>query len=275
MKQPVLTVCGDSTFYHAVIPALINAVHHRANMILIVLDNGGTAMTGFQPHPGLTVNAMGEEAPAVDIARICEAIGVKVEIRDPFNLEETRKAINCFLEEEGGVRVLILRQICGLSPEKKAVKRYEVRIDEALCLGENCGCNRLCTRIFRCPGINWDGQKKKARIDEVICAGCGVCSSICPAGAIKRGGGGIRSEETAVVEGSLQYCDYRRRRSGKCHGIEIAGQYAGAKGLPGYHRRNIRGVSAGRLRDESSQGFGRISMESPDPKGEGGYHCRP
>jgi indolepyruvate ferredoxin oxidoreductase alpha subunit len=186
MEQPVLTVCGDSTFYHAVIPALINAVHHRANMILIVLDNGGTAMTGFQPHPGLTVNAMGEEAPSVDIARICEAIGVKVEIRDPFDLEETRKAINCFLEEEGGVRVLILRQICGLSPEKKAVKRYEVRIDEALCLGENCGCNRLCTRIFRCPGINWDGQKKKARIDDVICAGCGVCSSVCPAGAIKR-----------------------------------------------------------------------------------------
>jgi len=186
MEQPVLTVCGDSTFYHAVIPALINAVHHRANMILIVLDNGGTAMTGFQSHPGLTVNAMGEEAPAVDIARICEAIGVKVEIRDPFDLEETRETINRLLEDEEGVRVLILRQICGLSPEKKAAKRYEVRIDEALCLGENCGCNRLCTRIFRCPGINWDRQKKKARIDEVICAGCGVCSSICPAGAIKR-----------------------------------------------------------------------------------------
>ena len=186
MEQPVLTVCGDSTFYHAVMPALINAVHHAANMTLIVLDNGGTAMTGFQSHPGLTVNAMGEEVPAVDIAKICESLGVRVEIRDPFDLEETRKVINRFLEEEDGVRVLILRQICGLSPEKKAVKRYEMRVDEELCLGENCGCNRLCTRIFRCPGINWDKEKKKARIDEVICAGCGVCSFICPAEAIKR-----------------------------------------------------------------------------------------
>lgn len=186
MEQPILTVCGDSTFYHAVIPALINAVHHAANMTLIVLDNGGTAMTGFQSHPGLKVNAMGQGAPAVDIAKICRSLGIRVEIRDPFDLEETRKTINRLLEDEEGVRVLILRQICGLSPEKKAAKRYEVRIDEALCLGEDCGCNRLCTRIFRCPGINWDRQQKKARVDEVICAGCGVCSSICPAGAIKR-----------------------------------------------------------------------------------------
>ena len=186
MEQTVLAVCGDSTFYHAVIPALINAVHHRANITLIILDNGGTAMTGFQPHPGLVVNAMGEEVPAVDIAEICRAIGARVEIRDPFALEETQKTINRFLEDEEGVKVLILRQICGLSPEKKAGKGYRMRVDEELCLGEDCGCNRLCTRIFRCPGINWDREKKKAVIDEVICAGCGVCSFICPVEAIKK-----------------------------------------------------------------------------------------
>jgi indolepyruvate ferredoxin oxidoreductase alpha subunit len=129
---------------------------------------------------------MGQGVPAVDIAKICRSLGIRVEIRDPFDLEETRKTINRLLEDEEGVRVLILRQICGLSPERKAAKRYEVQIDEALCLGEDCGCNRLCTRIFRCPGINWDRQKKKARIDEVICAGCGVCSCVCPVGAIKR-----------------------------------------------------------------------------------------
>jgi len=186
MEQPVLAVCGDSTFYHSVIPALINAVHNRANITLLVLDNGGTAMTGFQPHPGLKLSAMGQETPVVDIVRICEAIGARVEIRDPFELEETREAINRFLEDEEGVKVLVLRQICALSPEKRAGKRYEVRIDETVCLGENCGCNRLCTRIFRCPGINWSREKRKAVIDNVICAGCGVCSFICPSGAIKK-----------------------------------------------------------------------------------------
>ncbi|MDI6726898.1 MAG: thiamine pyrophosphate-dependent enzyme, partial [Smithellaceae bacterium] len=93
LNQPVLTVCGDSTFYHAAIPALINAVHHRANILMIILDNSGTAMTGFQPHPGLGVNAMGEESPQVDIARICEAIGARVAHADPFDLEETGKIL--------------------------------------------------------------------------------------------------------------------------------------------------------------------------------------
>lgn len=186
MDQPVLAVCGDSTFFHAVMPALVNAVHHNSNITLVVLDNSGTAMTGFQPHPGLTVNAMGEEAPAIDIAKVCEAMGAMVEIRDPFDLEGTRNTLNRLIEKEEGVKVFILRQGCALSPEKRHAKEYDMRIDEALCLGEDCGCNRLCTRIFQCPGLVWDREKNRAMIDEVLCVGCGVCSSICPAGAIMK-----------------------------------------------------------------------------------------
>jgi indolepyruvate ferredoxin oxidoreductase alpha subunit len=186
MDQPALAVCGDSTFFHAAMPALVNAVHHRANVMFVVLDNCGTAMTGFQPHPGLTVDAMGQEVPSVDIARICEAIGAKVvETRDPFDIEETRGTLNRLLEQEG-VKVLILRQICALSPEKKAKKQFTMKVDESRCRGEECGCNRLCTRIFRCPGLIWDKGKKKSQIDEVICAGCGVCADICTHGAILR-----------------------------------------------------------------------------------------
>jgi indolepyruvate ferredoxin oxidoreductase alpha subunit len=185
MDQPILAVCGDSTFYHAVLPALVNAIHNRASVMLVVLDNSGTAMTGFQPHPGLRVNAMGEEVPSVDIATVCAAMGAMVEIGDPFDQQATRQTINRLMEEEG-VKVLILRQSCALSPEKKGKKRYEMRVEESRCLGEQCSCNRLCTRIFRCPGLVWDKEKKKSRIDEVICAGCGFCTTICPSGAILR-----------------------------------------------------------------------------------------
>jgi indolepyruvate ferredoxin oxidoreductase alpha subunit len=185
MDQPAVAVCGDSTFFHAVLPALVNAIHHESDVTLVVLDNSGTAMTGFQPHPGLPVNAMGGTAPSIDIAKVCEAMGAKVLIRDPFDLEETRTTLNSLLEEKG-VKVLILRQICALSPEKKGKKRFTMRIDEKRCIGEECSCNRLCTRIFRCPGLIWDKGKKTSRIDEVICAGCGVCTDICPHAAIIR-----------------------------------------------------------------------------------------
>jgi indolepyruvate ferredoxin oxidoreductase alpha subunit len=184
--QSILAVCGDSTFFHTAMPALVNAVHHKSDFTLLILDNSGTAMTGFQPHPGLNVNAMGEEVPAIDIAEVCRAIGAKVEVRDPFDLDETQKTLLQLMEDKDGVKVLVLRQICALSPEKKHKKKYEMSIDEEICLGENCGCNRLCSRIFRCPGLEWDKEKMVARIDDVICAGCGVCADICPAGAIKR-----------------------------------------------------------------------------------------
>jgi indolepyruvate ferredoxin oxidoreductase alpha subunit len=186
LEKPVLAVCGDSTFYHAVIPALINAQHNRADITFIVLDNAGTAMTGFQPHPGLAVSAMGESVPAVDIPKICSAIGAKVAISDPFDLEGTSRTLTSLIAESGSLKVLILRQICALSPEKKGKKKFLMQVNEELCLGENCGCNRLCTRIFRCPALTWDQIKKKAAVDEVICAGCGVCYSICPQKAIMR-----------------------------------------------------------------------------------------
>jgi len=185
MDQPAIAVCGDSTFYHAALPALVNAVHQDADIIFVALDNSGTAMTGFQSHPGLSVNAMGGASPKIDIGALCEAMGAKVVVGDPFDLVQTRQTLNRLMEEKGGVKVLILRQSCALSPEKKGRKRYLMHVDQDRCRGEACGCNRLCTRIFRCPGLLWDRQKAKAQIDEVICAGCGVCAGICPAEAIR------------------------------------------------------------------------------------------
>ncbi|MGB5218653.1 MAG: indolepyruvate ferredoxin oxidoreductase subunit alpha, partial [Smithella sp.] len=186
LDNPVMAICGDSTFYHAVIPALINARHNQADITFIVLDNAGTAMTGFQPHPGINQSAIGEPLPSVDIASICEAIGAKVTVCDPFDLESTSKILTSFMAERGSMKVLILKQACALSPEKKGKKQFQMKVNEELCLGESCGCNRLCTRIFRCPALTWDRIKKKAVVDEVICAGCGVCYSICPQKAIMR-----------------------------------------------------------------------------------------
>jgi indolepyruvate ferredoxin oxidoreductase alpha subunit len=185
MDQPILATVGDSTFFHAVLPALVNAVHHQSDITLVVLDNGGTAMTGFQPHPGLPVDVAGNNAPAIDVAKICEAMGAIVRTCDPFDLEDTRQTL-FELFDITGLKVLILKQMCALSPEKKSKKMFDVQVDESVCLGQTCGCNQLCTRIFKCPGLVWDKHKGVSGIDEVICTSCGVCASICPSGAIQR-----------------------------------------------------------------------------------------
>ena len=184
LDQPVLAVCGDSTFYHAAIPALINAKYNGANFLMLVLDNSATAMTGFQPHPGTGLTAMGAPTPLVDIEAICQSLGAKVEVADPFDMQGTAETIYRLLQDQENLKALVLRRECALVRAKSENRLYKVRVDQEKCIGDACGCNQLCTRIFRCPGLHWDSQAGKSGIDEAICTGCGVCTDICPQEAI-------------------------------------------------------------------------------------------
>ena len=181
--QPVVSVCGDSTFFHAAMPALVNAQYNRSNFVMCILDNNTTAMTGFQSHPGVGLNAMGLPGPVVDIESICRSLGVKVEVHDPFDLKGGIEILARLLQEEG-VKVFILKRKCALLRLKDENPPYKIHIDPEKCIGEECGCNRICTRVFHCPGIIWDTEVQKSKVDEVICVGCGVCTDICPNGAI-------------------------------------------------------------------------------------------
>ncbi len=185
-NQPVIAVCGDSTFFHAAIPALINGVYNQSNFVLVVLDNSATAMTGFQPHAGTGETATGSPAPVVDIEKLCSALGMRVETCDPFDLQDTTRKILDLIQEEGGVRVLISRRKCALVKAKEEKPPYRVHVEAEKCLGESCGCARLCTRIFKCPGLIWNKDQGKSQIDEALCTGCGVCADICFPSAIIR-----------------------------------------------------------------------------------------
>lgn len=185
-NQPVLAVCGDSTFFHAVIPGLIDAVHNQSDLILVVLDNAGTAMTGFQPHPGIGTNAMGDPSPPIDIEKLCHALGVPTAVTDAYDIRETTEKLMDLLRIEGGPRVFISRRECNLIRARREKPLYRVQINPDKCIGEACGCGRFCTRVFRCPGLIWDKDTGKAKIDEAVCSGCGVCVDICPQDAIFR-----------------------------------------------------------------------------------------
>jgi indolepyruvate ferredoxin oxidoreductase alpha subunit len=185
-KQPVLAVCGDSTFFHATIPAVINGIFNNSNYTLIVLDNTATAMTGFQPHPGTGRTAMGEPARAIKIEDVCRSLGVPVEVCDPFNFKETTDTLLKMMAIDNGVRVVVMKRECELIRGRRDAPPYTMTVNPDICLGDDCGCDRLCTRIFLCPGLRFNKETGKSEIDPILCTGCGVCVDICPQGAIKR-----------------------------------------------------------------------------------------
>jgi indolepyruvate ferredoxin oxidoreductase alpha subunit len=186
-NQPVLSMAGDSTFFHAVLPALVNGVYNNSKFTLLIVDNNATAMTGFQPHPGTGKLATGDPAKVVDMEAICRAIGADVDVVDPFDLEHAINTLLSTMKKESGVRVIIMRHLCQLVKAKRNIpNKYIMHVDQEKCSGDTCGCDRLCTRIFSCPGLIWDKEAGKAAIDEAMCVGCGLCAHICLTGSIVR-----------------------------------------------------------------------------------------
>jgi len=185
LDQPVLAITGDSTFFHSCLPGLAHARYNRSNFTYIVLDNTATSMTGFQPHPGTGRNALGEPVEPLDIPTICQAFGIETEIVDPFDFEEAVTAVYDALKAHE-LKVIIFRHKCQLIETRELEKpRPKVCVDPELCVGDHCGCMRLCSRVFGCPALIWDAEHERAMIDEVVCARCGVCVNVCPQGAIK------------------------------------------------------------------------------------------
>lgn len=182
-SQPVMAVVGDSTFYHAVVPALINARANQSSFLCVVLDNETTAMTGHQPHPGSGRDACGNPSPRVSIEDLARGLGLPVNVGDPYDIPGAVSLVTSLLSGNGPA-ILILRRACALVAARRE-KRPRVYVDRELCLGDGCGCNRFCSRVFGCPANIWDRAAGKAGIDEAVCVGCGVCASMCPRGAIK------------------------------------------------------------------------------------------
>jgi indolepyruvate ferredoxin oxidoreductase alpha subunit len=183
---PIAAPIGDSTFYHAGVAALINAVHNGARFTLLILDNSTTAMTGDQPTPGMERLADGRQGKAVAIEDLVRASGVQhLAVIDPYQLEEMTRAIKeadqSTRSENGGVSVIIARHPCLMSPgAKKSQRSYCMEVTD------DCVACEICFRDFECPAIAPDPQSGRARIDRNICSGCGVCAQVCPQEAIKK-----------------------------------------------------------------------------------------
>lgn len=166
---------GDSTFFASGMTGIVNAVYNNADMVLCVLDNSTTAMTGHQPHPGIGRNLMGQIVDKVDIAKVLEGIGVKKVVTvNPLDLDASVKAVQeC--ADIPGVKAVIFKSPCIAISKPTAKCR----------ISDKCVQCKKCIREIGCPAlIIADG---KVTIDSGLCTGCGLCSQVCPVNAI--GGG--------------------------------------------------------------------------------------
>lgn len=169
---------GDSTFFAAAVPGVINAVYNQAAMTLVVLDNSTTAMTGHQPHPGTGRTMMGDVVNKISIEGILRGIGLaSVETVNPLDLDAAVAAVQRAAALPG-VKAVIFKYPCI------AISRPAgcMAIDSGRCI--NC---RRCIRELGCPALII--REGRVAIDASLCTGCGLCSQICPVQAIQAGGG--------------------------------------------------------------------------------------
>jgi indolepyruvate ferredoxin oxidoreductase, alpha subunit len=177
--QKVVSFIGDSTFFHSGITGLVNAVHNNHKFTLVILDNGTTAMTGHQPHPGVDTDPMGVGLTRIDIEAVVRGLGVQdVHVVKPFKLKKTMEAVKASMEYDG-ISVIVSKEICPLfakaTGQFRKSKPFRVNQDK-------CKNHRDCINLLACPAMYLDGEQ--VEIDKNLCIGCSVCAQVCPENAI-------------------------------------------------------------------------------------------
>ena len=169
-----VAVLGDSTFCHSGMTGLLNMAYNRSVGTVIIADNSITGMTGHQNNPANGKDIHGDPTTALDIVKLCEAMGVaSVRIVDPFDLKETEKVIKEEVARDG-LSVVISRRPCALIIKQT---NKPVVNDPDACVG--CG---MCMKVG-CPAII--KTETGVRIDPTQCVGCGMCTQLCHFGALK------------------------------------------------------------------------------------------
>ena len=180
----IVATMGDSTFYHAGPPSLLNAVYNNARFILVILDNEITAMTGMQPTPGIGITADGSEGRKVPLKELIKGCGVKwIKSIDPYNVDGLIKLIKeakKYTQKcDGGIAVIIASHPC-IIPYPEACITHPVKVE----ITDECDGCMYCIDFFECPALYLNEEKNLVEIDRKYCVDCGVCLNVCPKGAI-------------------------------------------------------------------------------------------
>jgi indolepyruvate ferredoxin oxidoreductase alpha subunit len=183
-RPDIVATIGDSTFFHAGLPALVDAVTQGVRFVLVILDNRTTAMTGNQPTPATGIGASGEALQSVKIEDAVRGCGVDyIREANPHQTDELIAVLKdaVVYSRETGPAVVISRYPCVIDKRQTAAWTKSA----IPCITDDCdGCG-YCVQHFECPAIRLDDDESQALIDEVLCSGCGVCAHVCPKQAIQ------------------------------------------------------------------------------------------
>ncbi|OIO02366.1 MAG: indolepyruvate ferredoxin oxidoreductase [Elusimicrobia bacterium CG_4_10_14_0_2_um_filter_56_8] len=178
-SRKVVAFVGDSTFFHAGLPGVVNAAARNSDITLILLDNGTTAMTGHQSRPG-----NGEIGERLSLAEILKSLGVAF-LRECDAYDQAKLGV-CLKEatEHKGFAVIIARHPCMLKfmREKRrsnpAAKKQRVAVDHKKCIW-----HYICAAEFACPSFVRDPDGF-ITVNPELCIGDGSCIQTCPEQAI-------------------------------------------------------------------------------------------
>ena len=171
-----VAVIGDSTFLHTGVNSLMNMVYNQGTGTVMILDNSTTGMTGHQDHAATGKTLMGETVEAINIFKLCQAIGVKNVVEaDAFNQAELERIIKEEVAKDE-VSVIIAKAPCVLL-------KGNVFPNVCVSVPEKCKKCGACLKPG-CPALtkNADGT---VAIDTTMCNGCGLCKSFCKFEAIE------------------------------------------------------------------------------------------
>jgi len=172
-QKRVVAFLGDSTFFHAGLPGLINAIFNNHNITLIIMENGTTAMTGHQDHAG----------NKIPIENLLKGLGIESILScDTYNQSKLTDLVKTSMQIKG-ISVVIAKHPCmlkytRLQRKKPGYVQKHITIDQ-----ETCTKTHDCVERFGCPTFmrNPDGR---IDINLDLCIGDGSCRPSCPEQAI-------------------------------------------------------------------------------------------
>jgi indolepyruvate ferredoxin oxidoreductase alpha subunit len=180
----VVVAIGDSTLFHAGLPGIVNAVHNKHDLTLLVLHNSVTAMTGQQTHPAHELTVAGKEGISIDIEKMLRGLGIeKIVNINAFEIRKNTRPMKEALEYKG-VSAIISHGECALyhfrNLRREGGKPVPFFVDK-----EKCNKPYNCIKDFLCPAISIDEVDGRSRISTEICVGCGECAQMCGFSAIR------------------------------------------------------------------------------------------